>query len=48
VVTDVAHVGSPEQGIADGVDKHVGIAVAQQAFLMFYLYAAYPQVTAFC
>ena len=31
VVADVAHVGGPEQGVADGMQQHVGITVAQQA-----------------
>ena len=30
VITDVAHVGSAQQRIADSMDKHIGIAVAQE------------------
>ena len=47
MITDVAHVGSPEYGVADGVYKHVGIAVTQQAQRVRYLDAAQPQVAAF-
>jgi hypothetical protein len=46
MVAYVAHVGSTQQCIADGVQQHVGIAVAKQSFTMFYLYAAHPQVAA--
>ena len=31
VVAYVAHVGGAEDGVADGVNQHVGIAVAQEA-----------------
>lgn len=47
MITDVAHVGSAENGVADGVYEHICVAVPQQAQRMGYLDAAQPQVAAF-
>ena len=47
VVANVAHIGGTEEGVADGVQQHVSIAVTQQSLTMFYLDAAHPQVAAF-
>ena len=38
----VAHVGSAEHGIADGVYEHVGIAMPEQSLFMLYEYATHP------
>ena len=46
VVADVAHIRSAQQGITDGVQQHVGIAMAQQALTVIDLDAAHPQVAA--
>ena len=42
VVANVAHVGSAEQRIADGMNQHIGVAVAEQTQCVVYLYAAQP------
>lgn len=47
MVTDVAHIGRPQQGITDGMYQHVGIAVSQQAFLVLQTDTTQPQLTAF-
>jgi hypothetical protein len=47
MVTDVAHVGSAQQGVANGMDEHIGIAVAQQSLVVVEAYATQPQRTAF-
>ena len=47
VIANIAHVGGSEQGVADGMQQHVGIAVAQQSFTMFDLDTAHPKITAF-
>ena len=39
MITDVAQVGCTEQGITDGMDEDIGIAVAEQAQRMRNLYA---------
>ncbi len=44
--TDVPHIGGAEQRIADGVDKHVGIAVPKKSEGMRNLYSAEPKVPA--
>ncbi len=43
MVADVAQGGSAEEGIAEGMDSHVGIAVAKQPEGMVNLHAANPQ-----
>ena len=43
VVTDVAHVGCPKQGIADGMNQHIGIAMPEQSQRMLEAYATQPQ-----
>ena len=40
MVAYVAQVGSSEQCVADGMNEHVGIAMAQQPQLMLYLDAS--------
>ena len=47
MVADVAQVGSSEQCVADGMNEHVGIAMAQQPQLMLYLDAPQPEVAIF-
>ena len=47
VIANVAHVGSSEECVADGMYQHVGIAVAKESQRMFYLDAAHPEVAAF-
>ena len=47
VIADVAHIRCSQQGIADGVQQHVGIAVTQEALTVFDLDAAHPEVAAF-
>ena len=47
MVADVAQVGSPKQRVADGMNEHVGIAMAQQPQLMLYLDATQPKVATF-
>ena len=44
MVTDVAHVGGAQNGIADGMDEHIGVAVSQQAEGVGHTDAAQPQV----
>jgi hypothetical protein len=43
MIADVAHVGGSQQGVADGVYEHVGIAMAQQTELMLQADAPNPQ-----
>ena len=43
MVADVTQRGGTQQGIAQGMDGNVGVAVAQQASLPFNLDAAQPQ-----
>ena len=47
MIADIAHVGGTQQGIADGMDEHISIAVAQQAQFMVDADAAQPQVAVF-
>ena len=47
VITDIAHIGRAEQGVADGMDQHVGITVPQQSRAVLDTYAAEPQLTPF-
>lgn len=47
VVADVAEGGGAEKGIGEGVEGHVGIAVAEQAFFVGDFYAAHYEFTAF-
>jgi hypothetical protein len=47
MVADVAHVGSTKQSIADGMDKHIGIAMAQKAFGVLQSDAPKPEVATF-
>ena len=47
VVADVAHVGCAQKGVADGMQQHVGIAMAQQSLTMLNLDATHPEVAAF-
>ena len=42
MITDVAHIGGTEKGIADGMDEHIGIAMTQQSQSMLYLNASEP------
>ena len=42
MIADVAHIGGTQQGIADGVQQHIGITMTQQALTMFDLDAAHP------
>ena len=44
VVAYVAHVGGAEQGVADGVDEHVGVAVSEQAEFVVEADTAEPQL----
>lgn len=46
MIANVAHIGSAEQRVADGMYKHVGIAVAKQSHTVFYLYTSEPQFAA--
>ena len=43
MITNVAQVGSTEQGVAQGVNRHIGIAVTQQPQLVVNLHTANPQ-----
>ena len=45
--TDVAQTSRAEQCIANGMNEHIGIAVAQQPQRVFNLDAAQPKVTSF-
>ena len=47
VITDIAHIGRAEQGVTDGVNQHVGIAVSQQSCAVFDTYATEPQFAPF-
>ena len=47
MIAYVAHVRCTQQGIADGVQQHVGIAMTQEALTVFNLDAAHPEVAAF-
>ena len=47
VITDIAHVGGAKQGIADGMDKHIGIAMAQKALGVLQSDASKPEVATF-
>ena len=47
VIADVAHVCGSQQGVADGMQQHVGIAVTQETLTVFNLDAAHPEVAAF-
>ena len=47
MVADVAEIGSAEEGVADGVNEYVGIAVAKKAEGMVDAYATQPQIAAF-
>ena len=31
MIADIAHIGCTQQGVADGMDEHVGIAMAQKS-----------------
>lgn len=42
MITDVTHIGSSQQGIADGMDQYICVAMPQQAQFMFQLDAAQP------
>lgn len=46
MVTYITQGGSPEKGVAEGMERHIGIAVAQQAVRVRHLYAAKHQVAA--
>ena len=46
MVTDVAQGGGTQQGVAQGMDGHVGIAVSQQAAFPRNVHAAQPQGSA--
>ena len=46
MVANIAHVCGTKKGIANGVDKHIGITVTQQSQVALYLYAAQPKVAA--
>lgn len=35
MITDITHIGRPQQGITNGMNQHIGIAMSQQPFLMF-------------
>ena len=45
VETDVAQSCCPEQGIAQGVKHHIGIAVTQQSQAVRYVYTTHPKFT---
>ena len=47
VVTDITHIGSTQQGIANGMYQYICIRMPQQAFLMFQTDATQPEFTAF-
>jgi hypothetical protein len=44
---DIAEAHSSEQGIADGMQQHIGIGVSETTFVMGYLNAAEYEVSAF-
>ena len=48
MVADITHVGSTEDGVADGVDEYVGIAVAEKPQGVFKFDAANPEFAAWC
>ncbi len=37
----IAHGGGPEQGVAEGMQGHIGVAVTQESALVGYLNATY-------
>ena len=45
VIADVAQSGGAEQGVADGVDEYVGVAMADESEGVVDVYAADPQFT---
>ena len=45
VIADVAQSGGTEQGVADGVDEYVGVAMAEESEGVVDVYAADPQFT---
>lgn len=45
MITDITHIGCTQQGIANGVNQHVGITMAEQTQLIIYLDTTQPQVT---
>lgn len=44
MISDITHVGGAQQGIANGMYQHIGIAVAQQSQFIIYLDSSQPQV----
>ena len=47
MVADVAEIGGAEQRIADGVNEHIGIAVAEESECVLNVHTAQPQVATF-
>lgn len=45
MITDITHIGCTQQGIANGVNQHIGITMAEQTQLIIYLDTTQPQVT---
>ena len=46
MVTDVAQGGGTQQSVAQGMDGHVGVAMAQQPLLPGDIHSSEPQFTA--
>ena len=46
MVADVAETRGAEQGVADGVNEYVGVAVAEKSEGVVDVHAAYPQLAA--
>ncbi len=44
MITDVAHVGGSKNGVANGMDEHIGIGMAEQTEGVVNLDAAEPEV----
>ena len=47
MITDIAHIGGPQQGIANRMQQYVSIRMSQQPFGMFQTDTAQPQFTTF-
>ena len=46
VIADVAEIGCTEEGVADGVNEHIGVAVAEESEGVVDVYTADPQLAA--
>jgi hypothetical protein len=43
MLADVAQIGSPKEGIADGMEQHIGVAVSQKTMGVLNTHTSNPQ-----